>query len=76
MRRAYVEEHAGYRRSLSPWGEDMYEWWRGGRKLTVYLGCTRSTYVKAWGDDIVDEMEDGEIHLPEDFAALWQWLNT
>jgi len=54
-------------------GEIVLEWWHGTRKLTVYVGPHQTTYVKSWGPNVVNEMEDGP--LPEDWvASLWLWL--
>jgi hypothetical protein len=54
-------------------GEIVFEWWNGGRKLTIYVGPESSTYIKSWGPHVVNDMEDGEIEENWD-PALWVWL--
>jgi len=58
-------------------GGPVIEWWRGGRKLTLYVSSRASAdYVKVWGADMNTEMEDGTITSAVAFAKLWQWLTT
>jgi hypothetical protein len=58
-------------------GAVVFEWWRGGYKLTVYVTANEMSYVRVWGDDMDTEMEDGEIDsIGYDFSALWGWLNS
>lgn len=58
-------------------GAAVFEWWSGARKLTVYVTPSQMSYVRVWGDDMDEEMEDGEIDdLDYDFTALWGWLNS
>jgi hypothetical protein len=59
--------------SASEDGHIVFEWWNGGRKLTVYVGPKHSTYLKSWGPHVVDDMEDGELEENWD-AVLWAWL--
>lgn len=54
-------------------GEIVFEWWNADRKLTVYIGRDQLHYIKSWGPDVMNEMEDGA--LPEDkMPLLWEWL--
>jgi hypothetical protein len=60
----------------SPWGETVFEWWSGQRKLTVYYSPKRIEYIRVWGPDIDSEMETGTIDSPVGFARLWTWLSA
>lgn len=73
QRRASWEEP---HRSDSPWGEVVFEWWQGDKKLTVYFGRDVIEYIKVWGDDIDEEMDDGTLDDLSDFDELWRWLRT
>ncbi len=53
----------------------IFEWWNNNKKLTIYVSPTSVEYVKMWGLDIINEMEDGEIHEKEELSELWNWLN-
>ncbi len=56
-------------------GEILLEWWQGPRTLTIYIRPEDEVnYLKAWGSDIEDEIEDGEISRLADFVALSRWL--
>lgn len=59
--------------SASENGEIVLEWWNGVRKLTIYVGPERSTYLKSWGPHVVDEMVDGVLEENWD-PLLWSWL--
>jgi len=59
--------------SASEDGDVVFEWWRGIRKLTVYVGPKETTYLKSWGPNIVDDMADGVLEGSWE-AALWIWL--
>jgi hypothetical protein len=37
-------------------GEVVFEWWRGAKKLTVYIGDGTAEYVQVWGAD-ADQIE-------------------
>ena len=52
----------------------VFEWWKGHKKLTVYVTPTGVEYVKVWGPDIFSEMDDGDIKGAEDRRKLWNWL--
>ena len=57
--------------------EVLLEWWRDERKLTFYAGESETSYVKVWGPDIYEQMEQGEM-APQNFDSglreLWKWL--
>jgi len=56
-------------------GEIALEWWRGERTLTLFIRSEEQLdYLKAWGSDIENEMEDGEVSRLADFVALSRWL--
>jgi hypothetical protein len=59
--------------SASEDGEITFEWWNGLRKLTIYVGAEQSTFVKSWGSNVVDEMQDGALAQAWD-PSLWAWL--
>jgi hypothetical protein len=54
--------------------EVVFEWWSGKRKLSVYIGEKAIRYIKVWGIDINQEMEDGELSTGSKFSDLWAWL--
>jgi hypothetical protein len=53
-------------------GGVVLEWWRGTRKLTVYLN--HADYVKVWGPDVNTEMETDEL-TGANAADVWAWLH-
>ncbi|GAC1502261.1 MAG: hypothetical protein NVS4B12_16070 [Ktedonobacteraceae bacterium] len=55
-------------------GEVVFEWRRGIKSLTVFIGNEIAEYVKDWGTDINTEMEDGYVNSPSIRHALWKWL--
>lgn len=59
--------------SASEDGEIVFEWWNEARKLTIYVGAGQSTFLKSWGPNIVEDMEDGVLTQTWD-PALWAWL--
>lgn len=56
-------------------GEIAFEWWKGERKLTLYLSDRGSEYIKVWGPDIETEMDDGPLNHWS-FVAAWLWLQS
>jgi len=54
--------------------EVTLEWWNANKKLTIYFSDAAIDYIRVWGPNIKNEMEDGEIVNPFSFVALWQWL--
>lgn len=64
--------------TISPWNEDVYEWWHGARKLTVYEQQDLVVYLKVPEGAIkglVIRIEEGPLTSAK-FSELWQWLNT
>ncbi|MEM6838752.1 MAG: hypothetical protein AAF609_18095 [Cyanobacteria bacterium P01_C01_bin.120] len=54
--------------------EVVFEWWNGSKKITIYVEYESIQYIKVWGADIDNEMEDGEINSPAKMLDLWRWL--
>ena len=57
-------------------GDVVFEWWRGKKKLTVYIGDESAEYVKIWGTDIHSEMSEGDAEAISTCRALWLWLTS
>ncbi|WP_079415351.1 hypothetical protein [Thiomonas intermedia] len=55
-------------------GELSFEWWRGQRKLTIYVSSHAAEYIKVWGPHIDTEMEDGILNSGGDLVKIWLWL--
>jgi hypothetical protein len=55
-------------------GEVVFEWRRGIKNLTIYVGNQSAEYVTDWGADINTEMEDGYANSPGIRQRLWKWL--
>lgn len=60
--------------NLSFDSEIVFEWWHETKKLTVYILGNTAEYIKVWGTDIDNEMEDGTSSSPAELTALWKWL--
>ncbi len=57
-------------------GQVTLEWWKGSRTLTLYVRSGNELdYLKAWGSNIENDMEDGPVGGIADFIALSRWLN-
>lgn len=56
-------------------GEISFEWWRGEKKLTTYIGPVEIRYVCSWGADINHTMDAGVLP-PEGFLQKWRWFRT
>jgi hypothetical protein len=55
-------------------GDVMFEWWNRDRALTIYASEDDVNYIKGWGLDIENDMEDGEASTSEIRRTLWAWL--
>jgi hypothetical protein len=55
-------------------GEIVLEWWNKQKKLTIYVCSDTIDFIKVWGSDIDNEMEDGSISLNNNIDFLWRWL--
>lgn len=60
--------------NLSFDSEIVFEWWHKNKKLTVYILGNTVEYIKVWGIDIDNEMEDGSATSPVELMNLWKWL--
>lgn len=56
-------------------GDVTFEWWNGDKGLTIYVSANGSvSYLKDWGPDIVDDMEDGPVSTSEKRREMWAWF--
>lgn len=55
-------------------GEVSFEWWKGRRKLSVYVSADAIEYVKVEKVGSSVKMEDGLIKTPQERRHLWYWL--
>lgn len=55
-------------------GEVVFEWWKGQKKLAVYVTPAKVEYIKVEKANSSLEMKDGFINTPEDYHGLWNWL--
>ncbi|MHB9149787.1 MAG: hypothetical protein ACYC33_06880 [Thermoleophilia bacterium] len=62
--------------TVSPDGDVVAEWWVASRKLTVYFSDSGSEFIKVWGTDILDEMEEGDAEQASLAAGAWAWLTA
>ena len=60
--------------TASPDGEAVFEWWHGGKKLTVYIGDGSAEYVQVWGVDVDHDMAEGNANGTDAHRRLWRWL--
>lgn len=68
---AWTDPHIGSNER----GHILLEWWKANRALTVFVRSEdQLDYLKSWGTNVINEMEDGEISRLADFAALSRWL--
>lgn len=54
-------------------GEVVLEWWNGKKTLTLYIGSSSVEYLKAWGQNLETEMDEGVVS-DENVASLWRWF--
>lgn len=59
--------------TASPQGDVVLEWWHDPKKLTVYISAQSTEYLKVWGTNIFEEMEEGVTNSP---LALMEWLQS
>ena len=57
-------------------GAYVFEWWRGTKKLSVYADSNGVDFIRVWGVDSFNEMNDGPIDNDEEIKVLWVWLNS
>lgn len=68
--RGWVEPHI----TASEDGDVLFEWWNSDKGLSIYISEIEVSYIKDWGVNIQDEMEDGTLSTPEDIRELWAWM--
>ena len=57
--------------------EVLLEWWNKDRKLDFEILGSNIDYIKVWGADIDNEMEDGSITINEsELISLWKWITN
>ena len=56
--------------SASADGDPVFEWWHGKKKITVYLMPGSVEYVRVWGPDVNDDMDEGDANTPESRRLL------
>jgi len=54
--------------------EIVFEWWNDPKKISIYVEHESIQYIKVWGADMDNQMEDGEIRNVSQMLSLWQWL--
>ncbi len=54
--------------------EVVFEWWHGGKKLTVYVGDGSAEDVQVWGVDVDQDMAEGNADGRDAHRRLWRWL--
>ena len=55
-------------------GEVVFEWWKGRKKLSVYISPTTAEYITVEKTGSSVTMEDGPVGMPTDRRRLWHWL--
>jgi hypothetical protein len=66
---AWKRPHA----SPSACQEVIVEWHNSARQVTLFIDDEGAQYVKSWGANINDEMEDGEL-TQDGLVGLLRWL--
>jgi hypothetical protein len=62
--------------TVDEFGDIVFEWWHGSRKITVYVTPETVEYIKVSGPNMHTDMEDGELRTREDRQNLWHWLSS
>ncbi len=61
--------------SASAQGEVVLEWWRGERKITVYIAPDGDVeYIRIWGADIENDMTNSTANTGVEGLQLMRWL--
>lgn len=60
--------------NISGNNEIVLEWWNQSKKITIYVSNDLIDYIKVWGPDMDNEMEDGSISTDNNLTSLWQWI--
>jgi hypothetical protein len=56
-------------------GHLSLEWWKGEKKLTLFVCLEATEYLSSWGHDTEDNMSSGSLGEGQ-FVGLWRWLVT
>ena len=56
-------------------GHIVLEWWKGGKKLTIYLSEANPVFLRIWGANMDSEMVFGEMNDAYDVVSPFNWLN-
>ncbi len=56
--------------------EVVIEKWNNNFELTLYITIDRIDYLKSWGPNIDNDMEDGTIENNNDLLDLFKWLDS
>ncbi len=62
--------------SIDEDGDVAFEWWKGDRKLTVYVSPETAEYIKVERPAATSDLMDGRIETNEDRRELWHWLTS
>lgn len=76
--RGHLLSLPGYKKpavNIAEEGKLELEWWNGDKCFTIFLDGERIDFLRGWGVDMRNEMEDGELS-PQHLAAHWAWLNS
>ncbi len=55
-------------------GDAAFEWRNGEKGLAVYISEDGASYIRHWGANITNEMDDGDASTSESRRELWSWL--
>ena len=60
--------------SASEDGDVSFEWWKGPKKMTVYVSARDTLLLRVWGLDISSQMSEGKAETIEQRQSAWTWL--
>lgn len=52
----------------------ILEWWKDSKNLTLYIDGETVDYIKIWGADIDNQMQNGVVKSSSELNPLWKWL--
>jgi hypothetical protein len=55
-------------------GDVVLEWWKGDRKLTLYVSPNTVEYIQVERPAVSSDLVDGVIETSDDRRELWRWL--
>jgi hypothetical protein len=55
-------------------GDVEFAWWHNGKSLLISVTDTDVHYLRAWGSNINNEMDEDVNPNPDKLIALWRWL--